>query len=71
MLSNDDIKKFQVLYRKRFNKEISYEKAYEMYSKLLTLIKEIYHPMTKEGYQKLQKRRKELGLPPELENESR
>ena len=71
MLSDDDIEKFQDIYKKHFNKDISYKQAYEMYSKLLTLTKEIYHPMTKEGYKKLQERRKELGLPPESENESK
>ena len=69
MLSDDDIKEFQAVYKKHSKKEISYELAYEMYSKLLALTKEIFSPMTKEGYKKLQERRKELGLPPDLENE--
>ncbi len=62
MLSDDDIKEFQAVYKKHYKKEISYETAYLIYSKLLTLTKEIYSPMTKEGYKKLEERRKELGL---------
>ena len=62
MLSDSDIKEFQAIYKKYYKKEISYEQAYEMYSKLLTLTKEIYSPMTKEGLEKLQTRRKELGI---------
>jgi hypothetical protein len=63
------IAEFQELYRKRFKKEISHEKAYESYSKLLTLMKAIYKPMTKVGYKKLQERRKELGINPTNPNE--
>ncbi len=69
MLSESDVQNVRDLYKKHYNKEISYEAAYEMYSKLLILTKEIFHPMTKEGYKKLQERRKELGLlNPEGEN---
>ncbi len=60
MLSDDDIKKFQAIYFAKFKKHIPADKTLEIYSKLLTLTKEIYHPMTKEGYKKLQARRKEL-----------
>lgn len=62
MLTEGDIKEFQELYRKRFGKEIGYQDAYDSYMKLLTLMKAIYRPMTKEGLEKLKKRRKELGL---------
>ncbi len=69
MLTDEDIAEFRELYRKRFNKDISYEEAYEGYSRLLILMKAIYKPMTKEGYRKLQERRKELGIKPKLNNE--
>lgn len=62
MLSDDDIKEFQAIYFAKFKKHIPADKALEIYSRLLTLTKEIYHPMTKEGYKKLQERREELGL---------
>ncbi len=69
LLSDQDIKDFQCLYRKRFKKEISYEQAYESFSKLLNLLKVIYKPMSKDGYRKLEQRKKDLGLlDPEGEN---
>ncbi|OGI10749.1 MAG: hypothetical protein A3I68_01585 [Candidatus Melainabacteria bacterium RIFCSPLOWO2_02_FULL_35_15] len=71
MLSEGDIQNLRDLYKKHYKKEISYEMASTIYSKFLALTKEIYSPMTREGYKKLQERRKELGLPPELENENK
>ena len=61
-LTKEDISEYQELYRKRFNEEIGYEKAYEDFSKLLDLMEVIYRPMTKEGFERLQKRRRELGI---------
>ncbi|OGI07289.1 MAG: hypothetical protein A3F80_01090 [Candidatus Melainabacteria bacterium RIFCSPLOWO2_12_FULL_35_11] len=51
-----------IINRKRFGKEIGYHEAYDSYMKLLTLMKAVYRPMTKEGLEKLEDRRKELGL---------
>ncbi len=59
MLSEEQITKFQILYRNRFGKEISREEAYEKGSKLIRLVELIYKPMTKNDYKRLQKRRKE------------
>jgi len=53
MLSNEQITKFQDLYKKRFNEEISREKAYEQSVKLIRLVELIYQPMTKKEYQEL------------------
>lgn len=61
MLSDEQIKKFQTLYKNRFGKEISREEAYEQGVKLIRLIEIIYKPMSKEEFQKLQERRKETG----------
>lgn len=61
-LTKEDISEYQELYRKRFNKEISHEKAYEDFSKLLDLVEVIYRPMTKEGLEKLEQRKKFLGF---------
>lgn len=62
MLSDEQITKFQTLYKNRFGKEISREEAYEQGVKLIRLIELIYKPMTKEEYKIVQKRRKETKL---------
>jgi len=61
MLSNKQITKYQMIYKKRFGKEISREEAYEQGVKLVRLIKLIYKPLTQSEYEQLQKRRKESG----------
>jgi len=61
MLSDEQIKKFQMLYKKYFGKEISKEEAYEEGAKLLRLVELIYKPMTKDEYKKLQERRRQTG----------
>ena len=58
MLSKKQITKFQTLYKNRFGVEISREQAYEKGVKLIRLVELIYKPITKDDYQKLQKRRK-------------
>jgi len=59
MLSDEQIKKFQILYKKHFGKEISREEAYEQGAKLIRLVELIYKPMTEDEYKQLQKRRKD------------
>lgn len=61
MLSNEQITKFQTLYKNRFGKNISREEAYEKGAKLIRLVELIYKPMTEAEYQELQKRRRETG----------
>ena len=61
MLSDEQISKFQMLYKNRFGKEISREEAYEKGAKLLRLVELIYMPMTEAEYQKLQERRRQTG----------
>ena len=61
MLSDEQIIKYQTLYKNRFSKEISREEAYERGAKLLRLVELIYKPMTETEYQQLQKRRRETG----------
>ena len=60
MLSDEQIKKFQLLWKNRFGKEISREDVFEKGAKLLRLIELIYKPMTETEYKKLQERRKEI-----------
>ena len=61
MLSDEQITKFQELYRNRFGKEISREDAYEQGAKLIRLVEVIYQPMTESEYKQLQERRRETG----------
>ncbi len=61
MLSDEQIIKFQMLYKNRFGKEISRQEAYEKGAKLIRLVELIYKPMTEAEYQKLQERRQETG----------
>lgn len=52
MLSAADIKKFQQIYLDEFGVSISAEEAAEQGMKLLTLMSDIYKPMTQEEYDK-------------------
>jgi len=61
MLSDEQITKFQLLYKNRFGKIISRERAYEQGIKLIRLVELIYKPMTKAEYQQLQNRKQETG----------
>ena len=58
MFTDEQIKKFQAIYKERFGKEISREDAYEQGVKLMRLMAVVYKPMTKEEYEAIQKRRK-------------
>ena len=48
LLSSEDIKKFQALYKEHYGREISKEEALDQGLKLLTLMRCIYKPMTAE-----------------------
>ena len=60
-LDNEQIAKFQTLYKSRFGKEISREEAYEKGIKLMRLVEITYKPMTEAEYQQLQERRRQTG----------
>lgn len=62
MLSDEQITKFQTLYKNRFGRKISREEAYEKGAKLIRLVELIYKPMTEAEYKMVQKRRKETKL---------
>ena len=59
MLSDEQIKKFQTIYKNSFGKEISREEAYAEGARLIRLIELIYKPIKESDYQLLQKRRTE------------
>ncbi len=52
MLSDERIKKFQVLYKKHFGKDISNEEALEKGISLIRLVELTWKPMTKEEHRK-------------------
>lgn len=58
-LSDEDITKFQTLYKSYFGKEISREDAYEQGIKLVRLLSIIYKPMTEEEFNLVQQRRQD------------
>lgn len=60
MLSDEQITKFQTLYKNRFGKDISRDEAYEKGVKLIRLVELTYQPMTEGEYERLQERRKEI-----------
>jgi len=57
VLSDEDILKFQALYKSEFGMEISREDAYEKGIKLLQLMSVVYKPMTEKEYEFIQKHR--------------
>ncbi|MCK9393221.1 MAG: hypothetical protein WCX30_01665 [Candidatus Paceibacterota bacterium] len=59
MISEKALKDFKAIYKKQFDIELSDQDALESATKLLKLVEIIYKPMTKEEYEKVQKRREE------------
>jgi hypothetical protein len=55
VLSDEQLKKFQQLYKTHFNKEITSGEAYEKGIKLICLLRSIYKPMTEEEFIAIQK----------------
>jgi rubrerythrin len=59
MISKEHLDKFKELYKKKTGKDISDQDALESATKLINLVKAVYKPMTKDDYDKVQKRRME------------
>ena len=59
VLSDEDIIKFQTIYKDQFGIEISKEDAYEKGIKLLQLMSAVYKPMTEQEHEFIQKHRKD------------
>ena len=57
MLTDEQITKFQEIYKNHFGEEISREDALDGGIKLVRLMKIIYSPITEKEYQELQKLR--------------
>lgn len=56
MLSDEQITKYQAIYKRRFGVEISRKEAYEQGIKLIRLIEIIYQPITKAECERLNSR---------------
>lgn len=61
MLTDEQVTKFQDIYRKRFGKEISRADALEKGIKLVRMMEIIYKSITKKEFNELQERRKRSG----------
>jgi hypothetical protein len=59
MISEKALKEFKAIYKKKFSIELSDQEALESATKLLKLVEIVYKPMTKEEYERVQKRREE------------
>lgn len=57
MLSDEQVKKFQTIYKESFGKEISYGDALDRGIKLVRAMRIIYQPITQKDCDDLQKRR--------------
>ncbi len=58
-LLDEDIKKFQSLYKSRFGIDINQKEALDKGTKLLRLMELVYKPMSQEEHELIQKRRHE------------
>lgn len=57
MLTDEQVTKFQTIYRDRFGKEISRSDALEKGARLVRLMQIVYQPITERELLKFQKRR--------------
>ena len=55
-ITKEDIEKFQELYKKEKNEEISYEEAQECITNLVNLLRIVYKPIKKSDYEKYRKK---------------
>lgn len=51
-ITTEDVKKFQELYKKEKGEDISYEESCECITNLVNLLRIVYKPITKEAYEK-------------------
>jgi len=58
-LTDQQITKFQAIYKARFHKDLDREKTYDMGIKLVRMMQIIYKPMTVADLEQLQERRRQ------------
>lgn len=61
-ISDKQLEKFRELYKKKFNQIIDRQEAFASLTKLVNLIRIIDKPITEAEFERLQERRKELGI---------
>lgn len=54
MLTKEQIKSYQALYKKRFGTELGKDEAYRQGVNLVRLVELVYKPMSSENYNRLQ-----------------
>ena len=59
-LTKEQVKKYQILFKKRFKKDIKYEKAHDQLLRLINLVKETYKPMTKQEFLEVEEDKRRL-----------
>ena len=59
MISKECLEEYKAIYRKKFNKEISDEKALRQAISLFTLVKAVYKPITANDLKRVEERRKQ------------
>ena len=63
MPTEEQIQKFRMIYKEKFGKELSDERAHIDAPRFLRLMQIVYQPMTHEEAAMVARRRKELGIP--------
>lgn len=62
MPSDDQIAKFQILYKKRFGVNLSREEVCEKLESLVREVEITYKPMTEKEFEQLQQRRQKMKI---------
>ena len=61
MISQEESETFKAIYKKQFGIDLPDQDALEKATKLFTLVRAVYRPITKEEYDMVQKRREDFG----------
>jgi hypothetical protein len=58
MISSEQLQEYKRIYKEHFGKDISDAEALESATKLISLVKAVYKPMTKKEFEFVEERRK-------------
>lgn len=58
MIEEKYLKEYKRIYKQKTGKDISDQEALRQFTKLTTLVKNVYQPITKKDYEKFQKKEK-------------
>ena len=59
MISKESLEEYKTLYKKHFNKDLTDQEALESATKLLTLMKAVYKPITQADLDFIERRRRD------------